>query len=169
MKPLDSFFFETVKPFQCQYKNRINKNTFFTAICTNITYIDDPVEKGVPQNDDPVVFDLPLDNNSSISKKYGDIEMEQLQMQTNHETSSSLTKQSLKNSFSDPSYTTKNTELCFFETPSVGETKLKYRKTVPVMKIVFKWFSESSRTVVGTPIITAKPFLLEFGPINPNP
>ena len=41
-------------------------------------------------------------------------------------------------------------------------TKLKYQKRDPVLKIVCEWFTEESRPVVETPVITVGPFLLQL-------
>ena len=87
-KPVNSSSFEAVKPFQSQYKKPIKRNTrtllkqsaFLND--TDITDTDDPIEKVIPQEDDPFSFDLSLNINSCTSEKSYDSENEKFY---NHE------------------------------------------------------------------------------------
>ena len=113
--PLDWISFEAAKTLQLQYKKPINKNTqtlFQQSAILNdsdITNNDDPIEKTLPQNGDVFSPDLLSKKNPSTSEKYNDCENENLQLQTIHETYTSLVKQS----FFDPSF--------FFITPNFNE------------------------------------------------
>ena len=66
IEPLDPFSFETVKLFQSQYEKPNKKNTKTliqqSAILNDdhITDNDDPIEKKIPKNDDPLFPDLSL-------------------------------------------------------------------------------------------------------------
>ena len=62
------------------------------------------LKKNKPQNDDPFSPDLSLINNSSISESYTDSRNKNSQLQTIPETYPSVSKQSLNNSFLDPSF-----------------------------------------------------------------
>ena len=89
-----------------------------------------------------------------------------LQLQTLDEIYLSVMKQSLNDSFNDPSFF-KNTSKFkdFFISPdnslTIG-TKLNYLRRDPVLKIVYRWIIEISQPVMKTHIITARPFLREY-------
>ena len=61
----------------------------------DITDIEDPVEKMIPQNDDPFSPDLSLVIKPPTSEKFNDSENEKLQLQTIQKPNPSVIKQSL--------------------------------------------------------------------------
>ena len=99
---------------------------------TDITDIDDSIEKGIPDVE-PSRPDLSLINNLSTSEKYMDSE-KKLQLQSFHETYPSVIKKSVKNSFLDPSFLTHlskvNESLLLSDTPLKIETTLKNQKRI---------------------------------------
>ena len=84
-------------------------------------------------------------------------------MQILQETYLSVIKQSLNESFFDPSFcknTSESNELCL--PPDISliiERILKYQKRDPVLKFVSKGISENSKAFVKTHVITASRFL----------
>ena len=71
---------------------------------TDITDIFYPVEKRLPQADDPFHLDLSRNKLLSNPATYNDSEDEHLQVRTIHELHPTLMKQSLNDSFFDPSF-----------------------------------------------------------------
>ena len=85
-KPLDSFSFEPIRPFQLQYKNTNQRNTKTVLQQsahlndTVLTDSDDIFEKKIPQTYDRSSPDLRLISISSTSEKYMNSENENLQL-----------------------------------------------------------------------------------------
>ena len=96
---------------------------------------DDPIEKKIPQDDFisfPLNTDLSVTNNPFTSEKSEKFTYRNLQVQTIHEIYPSVIKQSLNNSFFDPSFfkpTSKYND--FFSPPATLfdiEGTVKYQK-----------------------------------------
>ena len=107
-----------------------------------------------------------LINILSSCGNFDDSENEKIPPQILHEIYPSVIKQSLINSFSDPSFFKNASRFKEFflllETPLNVETIPKYQEKDSLLKVVYKWITENSRPVAKTPDKTDSPPLLEY-------
>ena len=106
IKFLDSFSFEALKPFEGQSRKiprRFYKHLQFRMILKSPIMMD-LSKKKTPQDNSSFFLHSVLKKNAYTSEIFNDPENENLLLQTIPETYSSVIKQSLNNSFLEPSF-----------------------------------------------------------------
>ena len=171
VKPLHSFSFKSVTPFQTKFKTPIKKNnkTFHQqSLLLNDTDItsgdEDHIYTRNPKNDSSFSTDITLQENYSTLKKSPSNTPQQstsaLNVQTN---SSSLTHYpQVIPSYDISCFKYKNYFQGFFLPADYSldiKTLQKQQSQDPVLKTVYSWLLNNEKPESLTPLITGNPFL----------
>ena len=174
VKPLHSFSFKSVTPFQTKFKTPVKKNnkTLHQQRCLLLNYTDitsddeDHINTRIPKNDSSFSTDKTLQDNehySTLKKSSSNTPQEStsaINVQTN---SPSLTHYPQVMHFYDTSsFKYKNYFQDFFlpDDYSLDIKILQQQQSQdPVLKTVYSWLINNEKSEFVTPLITGTPFL----------